>query len=179
MTSDSRWIFAKVLGFSLGLIFLFTLITWLPPQMEGEAPQEQIIELEALTLDEFVTLGESLFNGRGACALCHQPPPAGRAPDLRNLNMATVAAERLVDTNYQGQATDTTSYLRESMLEPGRYVAPGWGMVGSDGNFTSPMPTVDKPPMSLTPVEVDAIIAYMLAKDGNPVTVLLPGGEVQ
>jgi len=179
MTADSRWVFAKVLGFSLGLIFLFTLITWLPPQMEGEAPQEQVVKLETLTLDEFVTLGESLFNGRGACALCHQPVPAGRAPDLRKLNIATVAAERLADANYQGEATDAASYLRESMLEPGRYVAPGWGMMGSEGAIISPMPAVDKPPMSLTPAEVDAIIAYLLAKDGNPVTVALPRDEMR
>jgi len=177
--SESRQVLAKVLGFSLGLIFLFTLVTWLSPQMEGEAPQEQIIKLDTLTQEEFVTLGESLFNGRGACALCHQPPPVGRAPDLRKLNMVTVTAERLADANYQGEATDAASYLRESMLEPGRYVAPGWGMMGSEGVIISPMPAVDKPPMSLTPVEVDAVIAYLLVKDGNPVTVPLPGGEAR
>ena len=177
--SEGRQVLAKVLGFSLGLIFLFTLITWLPPQMEGEAPQEQVVDLDTLTLDEFVALGQSLFNGRGACALCHQPSPVGRAPDLRKLNMVVVAAERLADANYQGLATDAASYLRESMLEPGRYVAPGWGMMGSDGVVISPMPAIDKPPMSLTPVEVDAIIAYLLAKDGSPVTVPLPGGDVR
>jgi mono/diheme cytochrome c family protein len=177
--SEGQRVFAKVLSFSLGLIFLFTLVTWLPPQMEGEAPQEQVVEPERLTLDEFVALGESLFNGRGACALCHQPPPVGRAPDLRHLDMTAVAAERLADANYQGQAIDAESYLRESMLEPGRYVAPGWGMVGGDGAVISPMPAIGKPPISFSPVEINAVIAYLLAKDGNPVTVPLPGGDAR
>jgi len=167
--SESREVFAKVLGFSLGLIFLFTLVTWLPPQVEGEAPQEQAVDVAALSLDEFIALGESLFNGRGACALCHQPAPAGRAPDLRSLDMVEVAAERLADASYRGRATDTAGYLHESMLEPGLYVVSGWGMVGDDGVAASPMPAVDKPPMSLTADEVNAVIAYLLAKDGNPV----------
>jgi len=173
MTPESRPVFAKVLGFSLGLIFLFTLVTWLPPQVEGEAPQEQVIELGRVTLEEFIALGESLFNGRGACALCHQPAPVGRAPDLRTLDMAAVAAERLADPNYLGQAVDAASYLRESMLEPGRYVAPGWGMMGKDGTATSPMPAINKPPISFSAVEINAVIAYLLAKDGHPVA--LPG----
>lgn len=169
--SEGQRVFAKVLGFSLGLIFLFTLVTWLPPQVEGEAPQEQTVDVATLSLEEFVALGESLFNGRGACALCHQPAPAGRAPDLRHLNLAAVADERLADPNYHGQAKDAAGYIRESMLEPGRYVAPGWGMVGDGGTVTSPMPAIDKPPMSLTADEINAVIAYLLAKDGNPVPV--------
>jgi mono/diheme cytochrome c family protein len=174
--SDSRRVFARVMGFSLGLIFLFTLVTWLPPQVEGEAPREETVDVATLSLEEFVALGESLFNGRGACALCHQPAPAGRAPDLRGLDMVKLAAERLEDVGYQGQAKDAAGYLRESMLEPGRYVAPGWGMVGDDGVAVSPMPAVDQPPMSLTADEVNAVIAYLLAKDGNPVAVM-PGKE--
>lgn len=172
--SESRRVFVQVLGFSLGLIFLFTLVTWLPPQVEGEAPQEQSVDVAALSQEEFVALGESLFDGRGACALCHQPAPAGRAPDLRYLDMVALAAERLADAAYRGQASDTAGYLRESMLHPGRYVVPGWGMVSENGIAASPMPAVDKPPMSLTADEINAVIAYLLAKDGNPVTVM-PG----
>jgi mono/diheme cytochrome c family protein len=174
--SESRRVFVQVLGFSLGLIFLFTLVTWLAPQVEGEAPREEAVDVAALSEDEFVALGESLFDGRGACALCHQPAPAGRAPDLRGLDMVAMAAERLADEGYGGAATDAVSYLRESMLEPGRYVAPGWGMVGDDGVAASPMPAVDKPPMSLTADEVNAVIAYLLAKDGHAVPVM-PGKE--
>ena len=36
------------------------------------------------------------------------------------------------------------------------------------------MPAVDKPPIELTDVEMDAVIAFLQAKDGNDVTVSLP-----
>jgi cytochrome c5 len=36
------------------------------------------------------------------------------------------------------------------------------------------MPAIDKPPIQLTAVEMDAVIAYLQAKDGNEVTISLP-----
>jgi len=39
------------------------------------------------------------------------------------------------------------------------------------------MPAIDKAPIQLSAVEMDAIIAYLQAKDGNEITVSLPSPE--
>ncbi len=164
-------VIVKVLGFSLSLTLVFTLITNLLPQVEGEAPVEKVIDAGAFTEASFVALGEELFHGKGTCTLCHKN--MGRAPDILALNMLETAAERLADSRYQGKATDAESYLRESMLQPGIYVVQGFGKVGTNDS-ESPMPIVDKAPIQLSELEINAVIAFMQAKDGNTITVALP-----
>ncbi|NOZ54594.1 MAG: cytochrome c [Gammaproteobacteria bacterium] len=161
----------KSLGFSLVLALLFTLVANLLPQVEGEAPVEQAVDLSSLTVESFSALGERLFAGKGTCALCHNT--LGRAPDILALDMQIISAEHLQDQRYQGNADDTESYLRESMLDPGIYVVKGFGKKGSNDSV-SPMPAVNKPPIELSEIEVNAVIAYLQAKDGNEVTVPLP-----
>ncbi len=169
-------ILAKTIGFSLLLTLVFTLTTLLLPQVEGEAPVEQEVDLSSMTMDDFVVLGEDLFNKKGTCILCHKPPPLGRAPDVQGMNMEAVTKERLADARYKGVAKDVESYLRESMVDPGKYVVAGWGKKGTN-DTVSPMPAIDKAPIQLSTMEMDAIIAYLQAKDGIEVTVKLPTPE--
>ncbi len=169
-------VLAKSMIFSVGLTLVFTLVANLLPQVEGEAPVEEEVDLGSLTMDDFVTLGESLFMGKGTCTLCHKPAPLGRAPDIQGDNMVEVAKERLVDPRYQGKATSPEAYIRESMVDPSAYVVAGWGKKGSNDS-ESPMPHVDKPPTALSGLEMDAIIAWLEAKDGNEITVALPTME--
>ncbi|MCP4285103.1 MAG: c-type cytochrome [Gammaproteobacteria bacterium] len=169
-------ILAKTMGFSLGLTLVFTLVSNLLPQVEGEAPVEEVVDLDSLTMDDFVVMGEGLFEGKGTCTLCHKPAPLGRAPDIKGMDMVSTSKERLADTRYQGDATDSAGYLLESMVAPGKYVVATWGKKGSNDS-ESPMPSVDKPPIQLSSVEIDAIIAYLQAKDGNEVTVALPSPD--
>ena len=164
-------VLVKVLLFSFALILVFTLVANTLPQIEGEAPRESTVDLGALTMDSFVALGESIFEGKGTCTLCHNN--LGRAPDLLALNVARTAREQLEDSRYQGAASDVEDYLRESMIEPGAYVVKGFGKKGTN-DAESPMPAVDRAPIQLTDVEIDAVIAFMQAKDGNVVTVALP-----
>ena len=164
-------VLTKVAGFSLALALLFTLVAHILPQVEGEAPVAQEVDVGALTMDGFVALGETVFQGKGTCTLCHNN--LGRAPDLLALNIVETAAERLADPRYAGTADNAEGYLRESLVAPGAYVVKGFGKKGTN-DTESPMPSVDKPPIQLSPVEVDAVIAFMQAKDGNPVTVALP-----
>ncbi|MEW8416611.1 MAG: cytochrome C, partial [Candidatus Thiodiazotropha endolucinida] len=100
----------KTLGFSLGLTLLFTLVTYILPQVEGEAPVEKAVDLSALTMDDFIALGEDLFNNKGTCTLCHKPAPLGRAPDIQEADMVSLINERLADANYQGEAKDAAGY---------------------------------------------------------------------
>ncbi|MEW8417595.1 MAG: c-type cytochrome, partial [Candidatus Thiodiazotropha endolucinida] len=96
--------------------------------------------------------------------------------DIQEADMVSLINERLADANYQGEAKDAAGYLLESMIEPGRYVVPTWGKKGTN-DTESPMPAVDKASIELSSIEMDAIIAYLQAKDGNEVTVSLPSPE--
>ena len=169
-------VFAKSMLFSIGLILVFTLVSNLLPQVEGEAPVEQKVDLGSLTMDDFVALGEELFMNKGTCTLCHKPPPLGRAPDIQGTNMVAISDERLADERYAGAATDAAGYILESMVDPSRYVVAGWGKKGSNDS-ESPMPKVDKAPIELSAMEMDAVIAWLQAKDGNEVTISLPTPE--
>jgi mono/diheme cytochrome c family protein len=169
-------ILAKTMGFSLVLTLLFTLVTYLLPQVKGEAPVEKKVDLGSLTMDDFIALGDELFHGKGTCTLCHKPAPLGRAPDIVAEDMVATTTSRLTDERYKGKASDAASYIHESMVDPGIYVVAGWGKKGSN-DMESPMPHVDKPPIQLSSMEMDAITAWLLAKDGNEVTVPLPTAE--
>lgn len=163
----------KVLGFCLALTLVFTLVANLLPQVEGEAPVDEVIDLSALTPELFAAFGESLFMGKGTCTLCHKPPPLGRAPDIQGENMIALAELRLADEHYHGDAQTAVEYIAESMREPSKYVVKDWGVAGSDGTV-SPMPNVNAAPIEMSDIEIDAVIAYLQHKDGNEITVELP-----
>lgn len=169
-------VLGKVLGFSLALAFVFTAVANLLPQIEGEAPSQAAAPTGALTMESFTALGEEVFKGKGTCTLCHNN--MGRAPDLLALNVAQTAAGRLKDPRYKGHATNAESYLRESMLEPSAFVVKGYGQKGSD-DAQSPMPQMDKAPIQLSSLEINAVIAFLQAKDGSEVTVPLPAADAQ
>ena len=161
----------KSLGFCVMLILVFASVTYVLPQVKGEAPEEETVAVGELTMDTFIALGEKIYSGKGTCTLCHNS--LGRAPDLLTYDVASVSMERLADSRYQGKATDAETYLRESLLEPSAFVVAGFGKKGSN-DADSPMPSADQPPIQLSELEVDAVIAFMQQKDGNPVTVALP-----
>jgi len=161
----------KTLGFSVLLILTFAGVTYILPQMEGAAPEQTEIDVGELTMESFVEMGEKLYLGQGTCSLCHNE--LGRAPDLLAFDVTSTSKERLADPRYEGDATDVEAYLRESMVLPSKYVVAGFGTKGSN-DTESPMPAIDKPPVQLSALAIDAIIAYLQDKDGNPVTVPLP-----
>ncbi len=164
-------VFLQTMGFSLVMILLFTLIANMLPQVEGEAPEDIEVDLGALTMDSFIAMGETLFSGKGTCTLCHND--MGRAPDILVMNMSDTTDERLADERYKGEAKDSANYLRESMLDPSVYVVASFGKKGSNDS-ESPMPTIDKAPIGLSDIEIDAIIAFLQTKDGGETTVELP-----
>lgn len=168
-----KGILFKVLAFSIGLTLVFTLVANLLPQVEGEAPVEKEIDLSALTPESFAALGEALFAGKGTCALCHKPPPLGRAPDIQGENMVEMAEHAMADERYKGAAKNAEEFIRESLVDPSAYVVKDWGVSGSNDTI-SPMPKVDAAPIELAAVEIDAIIAYLQHKDGHDITVELP-----
>lgn len=166
----------KMLGFSAVLILTFTGVTYLLPQMVGTAPAEREVDIGGLTMESFISMGEELYEGQGSCALCHNA--LGRAPDLLAFDVTAASLQRLADPRYKGDASDPEDYLRESMLRPSVYVVEGFGTKGSK-DTESPMPASDKPPIQLSELAIDAIIAYLQDKDGHAVTVPLPTETAQ
>ncbi len=164
--------FLKVLCFSLLVITLFAgYANYGIPQIEPALPPvEEKLELGTMTMEKFIKLGERLYNGKGTCTLCHNPT-GGRAPLLASA--ATVAAERLQDTRYQGKASSVVDYLYESMVEPSAYVVSGFGKAGSN-DTESPMPNVAANGIDLSDAELKAIIAYLQDLAGADVTVSIP-----
>ena len=101
--------------------------------------------------------GKAIFNGAGACAGCHAVAPGVRLVGPSLAGIAVTAAERVKDPAYHGKATGAEEYLRESILEPSRFLAPG-------GNFATPaglsfMP--DHYSKVLDAGQVDDLVAYL------------------
>jgi hypothetical protein len=151
--------------------------------------------------------------GKGQCPLCHTFDPGdniGRCPNL--FGVQERSEKKIDEERYKthpmaiGEAEPATGtvkgtpdqipeeyrragssdfigedYLRESLMCPTCYVVEGYG---KDGDTKSPMPVINKPPISLTPVEINAVIAWLQSKDTPGefanVTVPLPtaGGPV-
>jgi len=164
-------VLSRTLLFSVVLVLAFSGVTYMLPQIEGPAPEQQVINVGELTMESFVALGKELYAGKGACALCHDE--LGRAPDMLAFNVTEVSLQRIADPRYEGSAVDAEGYLRESMLQPSAFVVAGFGAKGSNDS-ESPMPAIDKAPVQLSALEIDAIIAFLQEKDGEPISVPLP-----
>ena len=162
----------KVVVFGLFVIAFFAgYANFGVPRIEpAPPPKEEILDLRAMTMEEFVALGERTFTSKGTCTLCHNAV-GGRAPMLDDL--ASLASERLVDPAYEGEATDLESYLHESMVATSAYVVPGFGKAGS-GDSVSPMPDVTAGGIGLSEAEMGAVIAYLQDLSGLEVTVSIP-----
>lgn len=164
--------FLKVVVFSLAIVAFFAGFSnfGIPPIEPAPPPEEEALDLSAMTMDRFVALGERLFNGKGTCTLCHNAV-GGRAPMLDSA--AVVAPERIDDPRYEGEASTDEEYLRESMVEPSAFVVAGFGKTGSN-DTESPMPDVSGGGIGLSEAEIAAVIAYLQDVGGVPITVAIP-----
>jgi len=151
--------FLSVVVFSLLVIGLFSgYSTYGIPQIEpAPPPVEEKLDLGAMTMAQFVALGNRVYEGKGTCSLCHNPV-GGRAPLIGET--VALVEERLADTRYQGSASDVESYLYESLAEPSAYVVAGFGKAGT-GDTESPMPNVLTGSIGLSDVEAWAVVAYL------------------
>ncbi len=88
------------------------------------------------------------------CGVCHTLPAAGTAGVFgpSHEHVGSSASARLTDPTYTGKATTPAEYLRESIVEPGLYTAPG------GANSRMPMPPFGQ----LPPEEIDALIYFLL-----------------
>jgi len=165
--------FLRVIAFSVLALLAFTGFANLLPQVQSDPPSDDDAPTGAMDMPAYIAYGEELFTGKGTCTLCHND--LGRAPDLLNIDLGADFAERLADLKYGGPK-DVESYIRESMLMPSAYVVPGFGKKGTN-DTESPMPTVNKPPIGLNDVQMNALIAFLMDLAGLEPSVPLPTGE--
>jgi cytochrome c551/c552 len=165
-------ILLKVTVFSLLTIAFFAGFSnyGIPVINPAPPPVAEKLDLGSMTMERFIALGDKIFNGKGACTLCHNAV-GGRAPMLDKV--AAVAPERMADPRYKGDADTVEAYIYESMLEPSAYVVAGFGKTGSN-DTESPMPDASAGGIALSNAELKAVIAYLQDAGGADVTVEIP-----
>jgi mono/diheme cytochrome c family protein len=163
--------FLAVIAFTLLTIGLFAgYSNYGIPQIEpAPPPKEEKLDLSAMTMEQFIALGERIFNGKGTCTLCHNA--LGRAPMLDTIG--DIAPKRLKDPRYKGEAGNIEEYLTESLVEPSAFVVAGFGKKGTNDS-ESPMPDVSGGSIGLSEAELAAVVAYLQDNNGMEVTVEIP-----
>lgn len=163
--------FLKVVLFSLGTIGFFAgFANFGIPKIEpAPPPKTEKLDLGSMTMEQFIAVGDKLYNGKGTCTLCHNS--MGRAPMLDKIG--SVGPKRLADPRYQGEAKDIESYLYESMVKPTAFVVKGFGKAGTS-DTESPMPDVTGGSIGFSEAEIKAVIAYLQDIGGAEVTVTIP-----
>lgn len=159
----------KLLAFSLLVIWLYAFAAGIVPDTSTAKVDLSSIER---TPEAFVEAGEAIFNGKGKCNTCHTLDPSapkGRCPDLSNVGAQAATRQPGVSAK---------DYLIESTYEPHKFLVPGYGNI---------MPPVWKPPISLSELEIETVIAFLQVQGGEvdltpfepPVDIGSPGTIVE
>lgn len=158
--------FISVVCFSLLMIGFFAGYSnfGIPQIQPAPPPVQEVVDLSSMDMEQFLALGERLVAGKGTCTLCHNS--LGRAPMLDQLGA-------VMDERLSASASDSQTYLYDSLVEPSAYVVAGFGKAGSN-DTESPMPNVATGGISLSEVELLAVVAHLQDLNGFEVTVEIP-----
>lgn len=115
-------------------------------------------EVSSVTADDDPrAIGDYLFRTTTpVCTACHSLQPGVQLAGPSLAGIASLAAKRLAEPGYRGEARDVTGYLRESILAPSAHLVPG-AMYSSGG--VSFMPTTYAE--TLTEAQVGQLVAYL------------------
>ena len=102
--------------------------------------------------------GKALFNGAGACAGCHAVAPGVKLVGPSLAGIGDTASDRIKDPAYHGKASAVEEYLRESIVDPSRFVAPGGQFATPEGRSFMP----DHYAKTLDAGQVDDLVAYLV-----------------
>ena len=139
----------KLLAFSLLVIWFYAFAASIVPETSTAKFDPGAVDR---TPEAFVEAGEIIFNGKGKCNTCHTlnpSAPKGRCPDLSEIGV-------LAATRKSG--VSAKDYLIESTYEPHKFLVPGYGNI---------MPPVWKPPISLSELEIETVIAFLQNQGGE------------
>ena len=139
----------KLLSFVLLVIWFYAFAANIIPETSTASVDASSIER---TPDAFVEAGEAIFNGKGKCHTCHNlgaGATKGRCP-----NMEGVGARAA--TRKPGMSAK--EYFIESLYDPTAFLVTGYGKI---------MPPVWKPPISLSNLEIEVVIAFLQSQGGE------------
>ena len=139
----------KLLSFSLMVIWFYAFAASVVPETSTATIDINTIDR---TPEAFIEAGEIIFNGKGKCNTCHTLDPSapkGRCPDLSVIGSQAATRKPGVSAK---------DYLIESTYEPHKFLVTGYGNI---------MPPVWKPPISLSELEIETVIAFLQNQGGE------------
>lgn len=79
---------------------------------------------------ERLEMGYDSYQAQG-CIGCHELDGVGATSVVgpTNNNMASIAAQRIKEASYKGNASNAAEYIRESIIEPGTYLVEDYSNV--------------------------------------------------
>lgn len=193
MLPKARMLLVAVGFFTLMSGIFASYSNWLP-QVRGEVPPPADAagggkKAEDMTTQELADKGEMIIfgemgtmhgQGKGQCPLCHgfkKGDVSERAPNLAGI--PSRSSERIKDPRYlkpdsiqteahsgSGRATSGIEYIAESHSCPNCFIVAGFGVKGSNDR-ESPMPTIHKPPTSLSIDELIAVDTWLFTREGE------------
>ena len=170
---------------------------WLPQVEGGFPPPEVKVDFGGMTAQQLADEGEKIIFGgigqskvqgaigKGQCPLCHgfnEGFLSERAPNL--FGIPERAKKQLEDPRYHkgkpgdrdtaqkesfpgaGTAESVQEYIAESHACPSCYIASGFGVKGTNDK-ESPMPSIHKPPISLSLGELAAVDTWLYVREGK------------
>ncbi len=139
----------KVAVFALSVIGFFVVFANSIPQIESR-PAPAVTLSENMTPQQFAAVGRQIMDTKGGCFTCHGfGSPGTRAPDLQGVGARAATRKR----GYTAE-----QYLREHLIAPCTYIVEGYQCL---------MTPMNKPPVSLSDAEIDAVIAYLESLGGE------------
>lgn len=139
----------KVLLATLVAVGFYTGVAHIIPQLESEVPEALALTGD-VTPAQLAEAGERIYNGAGGCTACHGL--GTRAPNL----LADHAGQGPIGARCgTRQGLDCKAYLYQSMVEPNKFVVPG---------FEPIMPDMRR---SMTNDQIWATIAFLQTQGGE------------
>jgi mono/diheme cytochrome c family protein len=139
----------KVLLAALLVVGFYTGVAHIIPQLESEVPEALALTGD-VTPAQLAEAGERVYNGAGGCTACHGL--GTRAPNLLTDHAGQGPIGARCGTR---QGLDCKAYLYQSMIDPNKYVVPG---------FEPIMPDMRR---SMTNDQIWATIAFLQTQGGE------------
>jgi nitric oxide reductase subunit C len=103
-----------------------------------------------------IAKGQALFRTvTPSCGACHSVVQGVTMAGPSLGGIATVAAQRIADPDYKGEAKDVEGYIRESIVAPNAHLVAG-AMFSANGQSFMPTNYAE-----LAPEELDQLVAYL------------------
>lgn len=163
----------KVVLVVAGFLLLFVYVCYSIPQVDSQPPAETVFDVSKIkTKQDLAKIGQSIFFGKGKCALCHSiGDNSGRCPNLEIKG---------------GQLT--REFIYESVTQPSKYIYMDYTS-SPPRPFPAHMPIINKPPIGLNDNELLAVIAFVQTLGGEitvdpselsgPVVAVATGGDAE